>query len=220
MTKSRYTSLLIVVLAALASASEPEPATAQVVLAVRGGASMATLAYKSAPGVEVGYRRGLAVGMSATYYPRENIGLRLGGAFVAKGAVARMGELENPLSINYVELSPMFDIRAMVGGGDREISLHLLAGPTVSLKRACESEFPGGGTTTRCKDLELDVETLDVGATVGAGLQFQLSRSSAVALSVEALYTLGLREVQDAGGRNPAKNRGFVAQTGVSIPVG
>lgn len=66
-------SFLAAALVALPLATEP--LSAQVVLAARAGMSLATLAYSSDPGVDIGYRRGVSVGLSATYYPAEKVGI-------------------------------------------------------------------------------------------------------------------------------------------------
>lgn len=211
--------VLAVAFAALASTAAP--AFAQTMLAVRTGASIATMAYEpEPPGIEIGSRRGIAVGVSVTRYLAENIGIRLGGAFVPKGAEAsRQGETD-VLKINYVELSPLVDIRVVRAGGDREVSLDLLVGPTLSFKRACENEPPGGGAARRCEDLDLKIASVDVGATVGAGFQVQIVRDPFVALSVEAHYTHGFRQVQTDTEESQARNRAYSIQAGISVPIG
>lgn len=217
----RRSFMLILVVAVAASASTAAPASPQTMLAIRAGASIATMAHENPiAGVEIGSRRGIAVGASVTHYLARNIGIRLGGTFASKGAEASLQGETDVLRINYVELSPLFDIRAVLAEGDREVSLDLLLGPTVSLKRSCENDPPAGGATARCEDLELKIATVDVGATVGAGLQLQVVRDPFVALSVEARYTHGLREVQTENDRNAGKNRAYLIQAGISFPIG
>lgn len=218
MRPSQYVVLVVAVSALAATAV---PASTQTVLAARAGISIATLAYESdLDQIDIGHRRGVAVGVSVTHYLAENIGVRLGGAFVPRGAEASFQGATDVLRINYVELSPLFDVRALLAAGDREVSLHLLAGPIVSFKRSCENDPPDDGGTRPCKDLELDVATVDVGATVGAGFQFQVLREPSVALSAEAFYSHGFREVQNVEGVNPAKSRAISVQAGLSFPVG
>lgn len=215
----RHTTLLVAAFVALPLATEP--LSAQTVLAARAGMSFATLAYSSNPGVDIGYRRGVSVGLSATWYPAEKVGIRVGGAFVSKGAEAGLdGNVTATMKINYVELSPLLDVRAPIGEGGA--SLHLLAGPTLSFKRLCEVE--GGPRDDRirgrCENIDLDVRTVDFGATVGAGITLPVIQEPAVALSLEALYTLGLAEFENFVADNPARSRALVVQAGLSFPVG
>lgn len=219
-TISLPATLLAAALVALPFATEP--LSAQTVLAARAGVSFATLAYRSDPGVDLGYRRGVSVGLSATWYPAEKVGIRVGGAFVSKGAQADVPD-ENvtvAMKINYVELSPLLDVRAPIGEGGA--SLHLLAGPTLSFKRLCEVEGgpPDERTTARCENIDLDIRTVDFGATVGAGITLPVIQEPAAALSLEAMYTLGLLEFENFVMDNPAKSRGLVVQAGLSFPVG
>lgn len=212
------TPTLVAAFAALAFVAAP--ASTQTVMAVRAGASIATLAYESDPGADIGYRRGIAVGVSITRYLGEKVGVRLGGTFASKGAEASLEGAVDILRISYVDLSPLIDIRPIRATGDREVAFDLLVGPTVSFKRSCENVPPDGSAGILCKDLDIDIASVDIGATVGAGLQLQIFRDPSVALSVEALYTHGLREVLNLNDMNPAKSRAFSFQAGLGFPVG
>lgn len=215
----RRGTLLVAAFVALPLATEP--LSAQTVLAARAGMSFATLAYSSNPGVDIGYRRGVSVGLSATWYPAEKVGVRVGGAFVSKGAEADLdGNVTATMKVNYVELSPLLDVRAPIGEGGA--SLHLLAGPTLSFKRFCEVEGgpPDERFKGRCENIDLDVRTVDFGATVGAGITLPVIQEPAAALSLEALYTLGLTEFENFVADNPARSRALVVQAGLSFPVG
>lgn len=212
-------SLLAAALVALPLATEP--LSAQVVLAARAGMSLATLAYSSDPGVDIGYRRGVSVGLSATYYPAEKVGIRVGGAFVSKGAEAQPnGNVTATMKINYAELSSLLDVRAPIGEGGA--SLHLLAGPTLSFKRLCEIEAGPQDDRAKgpCENIDLDIRAVDFGGKVGAGITLPVIQEPAVALSLEALYTLGLTEFENFLVDNPAKNRALAVQAGLSFPVG
>lgn len=215
----RMTSALLAAFVALALAAAP--ASTQTVMAVRAGASIATLDYESDPGPDIGYRRGIAVGVSVTRYLGEKVGVRLGGAFASKGATASFeGGAASTLRISYVELSPLIDIRPIHKTGDREASFDLLVGPTVSFKRSCDNAPPDGAAPILCEDLNLDIASVDVGATVGTGFHLQILRDPSVALSVEAFYTHGFREVDNLNNMNPGKSRAFSFRAGLGFPIG
>ncbi len=215
----RVTSALVAAFATWAFVAAP--ASTQTVMAVRAGASIATLDYESDPGPDIGYRRGIAVGVSVTRYLGEKVGVRLGGVFASKGATASFeGGAESTLRISYVELSPLIDIRPIRTTGDKEASFDLLVGPTVSFKRSCENAPPDGAAPILCEDLNLDIGSVDIGATVGAGFQLQVLRDPSVALSVEALYTHGFGEVDNLNNTNAAKSRAFSFRAGLGFPIG
>lgn len=209
---------MVAVLAASAFTAAPASAQTQTVLAARAGASFATLGYESDPGVDIGYRRGVAVGVSITRYLTDNIGVRIGGTFASKGAEASSEGVTAVLKTSYVELSPMLDIRGTLAR-DRDVSLGLLIGPTVSFKRSCEN-LPPDGVPRSCENSEVDVASVDVGATIGVGFRSRVLREPTVALSAEALYTRGFREVQNVDNTNAAKSRAFSVQAGISFPIG
>lgn len=216
-------SLLTAVLAALFAIGKPPVAEAQsggLVLGARAGASIATLAYESDPGADIGYRRGLTIGVSATYHLADNLGIRFGGTFASRGAQATFGGRTSVMELSYLDLLPLLDLKAAFVVDDREASLHLLVGPTVSVNRLCELSTTDGNSRAGCEDIDLDVKTVDVGATIGTGFDIQVLRAPAMALAIEVLYTHGLRGFENFIVKNPAKSRGFVVQTGVNFPVG
>ena len=137
---SRITSLLVAVLAASAAFDKPLAAqeAGNFVLGARAGTSIATLAYESDPGADIGYHSGLAVGVSATYYLTDNVGVRLGGAFASKGARATFEGMTSIMRLSYLDLMPLLDLNTAIALGGRKATLYLLIGPTVSVNRLCK----------------------------------------------------------------------------------
>ena len=95
-------------------------------------------------------------------------------------------------------------------------------GPAVGFNTGCTISATDAGVTVEldCDDpsIGLDVKSFEVGAMVGAGLDFGLTES--VSLVLDGFYNFGFTKVDDTGVDDDVKNRAFSILAGVSFSLG
>ncbi len=167
---------------------------------------------------ELDSRTGINVGASATFPLSESVGVRIGGAYVQKGAHGGDADFEVTLSLDYIEFSSL--LKANFPFRNTSASMYVLAGPSVAFEANCESSFSDGVSTTtiNCTELRFDTNTIDFGATGGAGFEFAIPMG--MILSLEVLYTRGFTSAADEWDDDDVKNRAFTVWGGFAFPVG
>lgn len=218
MTRLRTLSLCTLV-AGLAAG----PAAGQVTLGVTVGwsSSMVRLAGIEILGEES--RTGLAAGASATLPLSQSLGLRLEGSYVQRGATWSDGKLGDVSAmVDYVQLAALGRISLPLVGS--RISLHLLAGPAVAREMSCEVKVEYALQPIilagKCTDEETynPTHAIDVGVVGGAGVQVGVAGRTA--LSLDFLYTYGLRSIYAGELERTVHNRAMTIQGGLAFPVG
>lgn len=143
------------------------------------------------------------------------LSLRFAGSFVHKGGSGTVEGVEVTLDIDYIQSSALLGI-ATPGEG---LSVGVMAGPWGAYRLACDIAAAGQGISLGavCDNADFsdfDIKTLDYGVAFGGGVEVPLA--GGLRLGVDALYSLGLAEVDDDG----TKTRHFALQTGFVLPVG
>ena len=199
------------------------PLAGQVTLAFKAGAGMSRIAFTGVELNEVEPRSGMTVGASLTVPVAPRIGIEFWGAFTQRGAtvtISQLGELSYRL--NYVQLSALG--RATVPVNAERVSVHLFAGPAVGLETSCTGTFTSALQPIELADecdsdqLNTPSTSLDFGVVGGAGTHFALA--DRVGLSLDFLYTLGLRSTYAGELDRTARNRDMTVQAGLVLPIG
>ena len=204
------------------------PAAGQTRIGITGGLNLASVDITTGglfvPEFESVAR--MSVGLSATTFFSESVGLQLAGSYSQKGGKWDIPdpEVHASLTLNadYLELAGLGMLRLPLAG-DR-ISARLLAGPAVSLETSCEviTEASVGGTklksTEDCDEEDgLERSSLDLALMGGGGLEVGLPGS--LSLTLDALYSLGLTDI-DKSEDDSVKNRVLTVRVGVAFPLG
>jgi opacity protein-like surface antigen len=176
---------------------------------VKGGVNIADITGDDAEGLDSRNRfiGGAFFGIDFA----DEFGLRIDGLYAQKGAegpfVTEDGDThESVLSLDYLEFPVLF----MVGFPTNEqFAVNLFAGPTFGFNLTAEAEIPDHGET-----VDLDVETFELGATFGGGLEYVLSSMSIIG---DFRYALGGTSISD---NFDGKNSGIGVMVGVKFPLG
>ena len=211
-SRGRLPAILALAVSLLAA----PPLCGQVMLGVRGGASIANMSQNDESGA--GSRTAFGAGLFLEAPVSPILRFQVEAAWVQKGASSE----DTTLELSYVEFSAL--LKASTSGTP---SVHVFAGPAVGINTDCRvsahliadivEEIFGNDIEEGPCDAVSDgvaIETLDFGARGGAGVAMQAGRFT---LSFELSYTLGLKEIR---GETRDKNRAFLIQTGMAIPVG
>ena len=133
------------------------------------------------------------------------------GASIRSRATARANYLSAPALLQFNPTS----------------SVHLLAGPVFSFALGCSfaPTFEIDGIVTErdsadCgdDDVDLDLSTVDISIMVGAGVNIPVS--SALSVSPEAVFDLGMTDFSPEDGNEGSKNKSFGITAGVSLLLG
>ena len=207
-------------LAVLAALTVTAPLTAQTSFGARAGMTLSTItASEVEEGVEVSYLTGIHLAVTAAL-GGEGPGLLLSAAYAQRGASLTadipggldFGEsIEASVDLAYIDVG-VFG-RIPIGTGP-----YLLVGPTLGLRIACSTSYSAEGVnvTADCGEGGEDdpYKTFDFGVSGGAGMSFDVGGRDVV---VEALYGFGILNLNDVGGDESIRNRGFTIRAGVDF---
>ena len=201
------------------------PALGQTAVALTGGWNLASLAVEQ-DGDDNSPRSVTrhSIGLAATIPLSARLGLHLGGTYSEKGAVVRertFGFLyDGSLEINYMELSALG--MAKVFESDDGVVLHFLAGPAVAAQASCKwnSEATVGNETTEYRrDCdENTASSFDFGVAAGGLVEMWISDRLGISLS--ALHTRGLLDIDEAFEDYTIRNRTWSLRTGILFSTG
>ncbi len=197
--------LTVLVFATLPILPPAVSASGQTTLTVTGGLNMASVS-ASEPNDAIESVTRMALGLSAGFPVAEGWRVQLGAAYSQKGFAFGPAEL----GVDYIEFTGLLDRPLPLG--DRA-SLHLLAGPALGIRMSCKTTFE-----ERSQDCEVPPKDFDFG--VAGGAEAEIGLSDGLALSVGAVYTLGLLNVSDAEGDEFLKNRTLTLRAGAVFPIG
>lgn len=204
--------MLVALLLTLAVAA---PAASQTTLGVRGGVNIASL---SGDASELDSRTALNVGATAHFPLSENLGLLVGGFYSQKGGSESEDGVTATFELDYIEFPVLLRYDFPSAGS---ASFHVAAGPAVGVEIGCAVSASGQGQSAsfdcdQFGEVGLETSSFDFGLVGGAGVDFQASEGLIVTL--DAMYNLGLANIDDSGG--DASNRTIMLQAGVAFPVG
>ena len=209
----------VVLLAGLAA----DPATGQVTLGVKAGASMSDLVVSGVGVNSQEGRNGFTGGASLTLPVPGPIALQLEASYLQKGAtfsLLQLGDVD--LWLDYVQVAALAKARLPIGGS--RTSVYLLAGPAIAWEKSCDV------TITlvlqpiiqmgNCEDEEVRTRTKNVDFAVSGGAGVLLGVTGGMGLSLDVLYTRGLRSIYDGELDWTGHNRAFSVQAGLVFRIG
>lgn len=183
------------------------PATGQVKLGLNGGLSLASVDVSSELGTVPDFESAtrMSLGGSVTFPLTDTWGLQVAGGYAQKGGKGAFSEdgvnVDITLEADYFEFAALGVARFPLAG-DR-VSAHLLAGPAVALEASCNiasTASVGGSELTSDTSCDNSVaperSSFDLGVAGGGGIEIGLT--DALGVSVGALYTFGLLDIDDA----------------------
>jgi hypothetical protein len=180
------------------------PASAQQVSGgLKGGVNFANLQVSEDPDeIPFDSRVGLVAGGFVTWTIGDRFSIQPEGLFSQKGAKFTVEGTEATVAIDYVEVPVL--IRFSAPASD-QTSIHVFAGPSLGFKARAKGTAEGTDVSDEEADLSDQVESVDVGLVVGAGIE--IGR-----VTIDGRYTWGLRNLAKAVEELPApdtKNRVF-----------
>ena len=201
------------------------PALAQTTFALTGGMNLASIAVTEGGRDLVNRSAARAsIGLAAGIPISERLGLHLGGSYSQKGAsvrqTGRTRSYDARMGIDYIELSALG--KAQVHGSGEGVQVHLLAGPAVAMKTACEwrstttLERTTGASRWDCQ--ETTASSFDFGMTGGVWMEMWVSDNFGMLLS--GLYTRGLKDIYETSADDTMKNRIWSFRTGIIYSIG
>jgi hypothetical protein len=187
-------------------------------IGVKGGVNMAELYGDNAPD-GMSMRNGIAAGAFAANQLNDRFGIRGEVLYMEKGAEADFvipGDdhaHDSVVKLDYVEIPVLFTGRFPAG---EKFAFNLFAGPTLAFITTAEVEVVEHNETESLDDV---VESFEIGATFGGGIEYALSSFSLLA---DVRYGIGTTTVvQDVAGQAfDIKNRGVGIMAGVAFPLG
>ena len=202
------------------------PALGQTVVALTGGWNLASLALEIR-GDDASPRSITrhSIGLAATIPMSERLGLYLGGTYSEKGAVVRdraLGFLfQGALEIDYLELSVLG--MAKVLESDDGVVLHFLVGPAVATQASCKwnTKLTSEDETVRERRTDCPDNTassFDFGVAGGGLLEMWISDRLGISLS--ALHTRGLLDIDEGSEDYTMRNRTWSLRTGILFSIG
>ena len=210
-------------LGALFAGLAASPAPGQVTFGVKAGASLSDLVFT---GIEINdreARRGFVAGASLTVPVSGPLGLRFEGSFVQRGATLSLIQLGDVrYTIDYVQLSVLGRASHPLGGSRG--SLYLLAGPVIAWETICEATvtlvLQEITETAPCDDERLNSPSKPVDFAAAGGAGAQVAVTGWMGLSLDLLYTYGVRSIYAGELDRTSRNRAMTVQAGLVFPVG
>ena len=183
----------------------PVAASAQtpITFGVKAGVTASTLSANDSADLDVKTIWGGAAGVFLGKNLTPNLGLQLEGLVTQRGAKdnsfggdtkIRLAYLDVPLTVRYGSTTT------------NETHYHVFTGPQISFNLKAETIDEVFGTT----DVSDDVESMDFGWTLGAGVERNR-------LSLDARYTFGLMNLNATPSGDTIKNRSFMVLIGFRL---
>ena len=186
----------------------------QTTLALRGGASIATLGGDDPASSDS--RIGLNVGGAVTFGVLSGLGIQVGGAFVQKGTTETEQGIDAKVSFDYLEIPLLLRLGVPTSGS---ISPHFVVGPAFSVNVGCEvgGSSEGVSASAKCSELDINIKSIDVGGMAGVGMD--IATSGSLSITLDIFYNLGLSSIDDSGTPDDIKNRAWSVLAGISLPL-
>jgi hypothetical protein len=133
-----------------------------------------------------------------------------------RGADFTENNVRRNLRVNYFEVPVLLKLRAT---GRETVFPHLLVGPNFSFRTNVNysaSDNSAGGTTITTNDT--DVSKSDVGALVGAGIDFE-TPNSGIMFTIDGRYGFGFNNVRKDDGVVELRNVGWYFSAGLGFLI-
>lgn len=195
---------------------------AQVALGVRAGPSLSEFVVTGVVIEEEEARRGVMLGLTASVPVRGRLGVEFGVSYVQRGSSSTLANVNVDVWPNYLQASMLGTATAPVFG--ETLAVRLLAGPALAVETSCKQEtrfvLQPIVLLLECDDPESNPKTttFDFGLIGGAGVRF--APAARVTVTMDLLYSYGLRSILDTELAQTAENRAFTLQAGLDFPIG
>lgn len=196
--------------------------TAQTALGVRAGMSLSEFVVTGVVIEEENARRGVTVGLTAAVPVSGRLGVEFGVSYVQRGSSSTLANVNVDYWPNYLQASMLGT--ATVPALGEALALRVLAGPTLARETSCKQEtrfvLQPIVVLLECDDPESNPKTttFDFGLIGGAGVRFAPAARASV--TMDLLYSYGLRSILDTELAQTAENRAFTLQAGLDFPIG
>lgn len=203
----RKATLLFALLTLLVSGTA---AQSSLQLGVGAGAAITTLTGSDTDGAES--RTSIFIGASLVVHkPGSLLGFETGLFYVPKGATTEGDGFDGALEITYFEIPALLRLGLKLQNSN--VMPVLLLGGSLGIKSGCKVSATSGTASVDidCDDSsfggELDLKSLDLGISVGAGVDIPIGTRAVLAPSLR--YTRGLSDIGDTSDNADAKNSAF-----------
>lgn len=193
--RARVLSLAIALMVIVPAAAQAQ--MSPVSAGIKGGINSASLSSDTDENIDrlIGGVGGVFVGREIN----KNVGLQLEGLYSMRGAKAEGGDVK--LKLNYIDVPLLARFGATSASG---IKAFVFTGPQASFNIKAEAEAFG-----ETVDLDDEIEKLDLGWTVGAGVDVNR-------FTFDARYTMGLMNIAKDD-TDSTKNRTFTVMIGYRL---
>lgn len=215
-------SLLHALAAAVVLGLAAPSLTAQVALGVRAGTSLSEFVVTGVVIEEEEARRGVMLGLTAAVPLSGRFGVEFGVSYVQRGSSSTLANVNVDFWPNYLQASMLGTATAPAFG--ETLSVRLLAGPALARETSCKQEtrfvLQPIVLLLECDDPKSNPKTttFDFGLVGGAGVRF--APAARVSVTMDLLYSHGLRSILDTELAQTAENRAFTLQAGLDFPIG
>lgn len=191
-------------------------------IGVMGGANFATLEQDPDPTeVEYGYKAGVVAGGFLNYALSNGVSIEPQVLFSQKGAdvdgTGANSALDGSIRINYIAVPVL--LRFAFAMPNSSVRPFVFVGPEIAFKVGCTArgEILAVTGSRDCDETDVlaDIKSTDVGAAAGGGIEFN---AGTYVMRLDARYTLGLTNINDAPDEREIKNRAFSVTIGLGIP--
>ncbi len=209
--------------AALLTGLSATPAAGQADLGLKAGVGLSDLVVGGVGINSQERRRGFAAGASVTLPVSGPLAVRFEGSYLQKGATFSLIQIGDvTLSLDYVQLAALAQANVPLGGSRR--SLYFLAGPAIARETSCwvriVSALQPISQEGSCSGEELRTPTRAVDFAVSGGAGVRLFVTGRTGLSIEFLYTHGLRSVYGGELNWTGHNRAMTVEAGLTVRIG
>jgi len=190
------------------------PAAAQIHAGLLAGMNLGRLSFDPDAATKQSGRAGFAIGGVFDLGLGEQTALHVEPMYVQKGGTRTADDIDNKISMSYVEVPLMLRILF----SDARTSPYIMAGPSFGFVMSAKVSATENGVTNE-RDMKSEVKALDFGLGFGAGVNMAMGRN---VVFFEARYALGSSDINDfPGSNNPTvKTRGIQFFAGYLIPLG
>lgn len=182
---------------------------------------------------DVKWKTGFGAGLIATFPLNDRFALQVEPMFMQRGVGLEGSEndggdtysIKQNIRLSFIDVPVL--VRAAFGSGN--LRPYIAAGPYAGYLLSAKAKIdearfngqPVDGFEGQEEDVKDDLKSFDFGLNFGGGLSIPAGRGN---LMVEALYNLGLSNLEDSGDNteavSDARNRGVMVKAAYSFPIG
>lgn len=201
MRSSVMVLMLMVTLTGRAFAQESQAA-----FGVKAGANFANVDFQGDDDTfNFDRRTGLTAGLFVVWPANSRLALQTEALYSQKGITLDEGGASGTTKIDYLDFPVLARFSSSPSGGT---SFHLFAGPSFGFRVSAKTEVSVDGEEDFSEDIDEEIERVDLGLVVGAGVEFGR-------LVVDGRYTWGLSDLDaDKSDDIKIRNRVFTVMAG------